>query len=134
MPLFATGSFEVQLQPLDTPDPSSGEVPNRLSLDKQLHGDLEAVGKGQMLSAMGSVKGSAGYVAIERITGALHGRTGSFVLQHSGLMDRGAPSLTITIVPDTGTGELTGIAGTLNIRIEDKKHFYDLTYTLPELA
>ena len=128
---LATGPFEVQMKPLESTEPAQGGTLGRLSLDKQFHGDLEAVGQGQMLTALSEVKGSAGYVAIERVTGTLHGCTGSFALQHSGLMDRGAQSLQINIVPDTGTGELTGITGTLKIRIEDKKHFYDLDYTLP---
>ena len=128
---LATGPFEVQMKPLEQTEPAPGGTLGRLSLDKQFHGDLEAVGQGQMLTALSEVKGSAGYVAIERVTGTLHGRTGSFALQHAGLMDRGAQSLQITIVPDTGTGELVGITGTLKIRIEDKKHFYDLDYEFP---
>lgn len=131
---LATGLFEVQMQPLEQPAPAPGGGLGRMSLDKQFHGDLEGVSKGQMLTGMSEVKGSAGYVAIERVTGTLHGRTGSFVLQHSGLMDRGAPQLVITIVPDTGTGELAGITGTLNIRIEERKHFYDLEYAFRDPA
>ena len=127
---LATGSFEVQMKPLEQTEPAPGGSLGRLSLDKQFHGDLEATGQGQMLTAMSDVQGSAAYVAIERVTGTLHGRTGSFALHHRGIMTRGAQSLEISIVPDTGTGELVGITGTLRIRIEDKKHFYDLEYEL----
>jgi hypothetical protein len=101
-----------------------------MSIDKQFHGDLEAVSYGQMLSAVTSVKGSAGYVAIEQVTGSLHGRSGAFVLQHSGAMTRGAPQLIVSVVPDSGTGELAGLSGTLTITIADGKHSYDFEYTL----
>jgi hypothetical protein len=101
----------------------------RMSIDKQFHGDLEGTSKGQMLTAATSVKDSAGYVAIERVTGTLGGRKGSFALQHSGTMARGAPQLTITVVPDSGTGELVGLAGKMTIRIADGKHFYDFEYS-----
>ena len=107
----------------------------RLILDKQYHGDLEATGKGQMLTAGTEVKGSAAYVAIERVTGTLKGHTGSFVLQHSGTMTQGAGQLVITIVPDSGTGELKGITGKMTIHIApDGKHSYDFEYTLPGTA
>ncbi len=131
---LATGTFEVQMLPIEQTAPAPGGTQGRLSLDKQFQGDLEGVGKGQMLTAMSEVKGSAGYVAIERVTGTLHGRLGSFALQHCGLMDRGAQQLVVTIVPDTGTGELTGITGTLRIRIEERKHFYDLEYEFRDPA
>jgi hypothetical protein len=99
-------------------------------LDKQYHGDLEATGKGQMLTAGTDVKGSGAYVAIERVTGTLRGRTGSFVLQHSGTMTKGVPKLTINVVPDSGTGQLVGIDGKMNIVIAaDGKHSYDFEYT-----
>src|SRR5580658_3700035 len=123
----ASGTFEVKLTPQE-----SANV-GRMSIDKQFHGDLEASSKGEMLSAMTDVKGSAGYVAIERVTGTLHGRNGTFVLQHNGTMTRGEPQLSVTVVPDSGTGELTGLAGTLTIRIADKQHFYEFDYTLPEI-
>src|SRR5262245_34002652 len=103
-----------------------------MSIEKQFHGDLEAQSSGQMLTAMTGVKGSAGYVAIERVTGALHGRSGSFVLQHVGTMTRGAPDLNVRVVPDSGTGELVGLAGTMAIVVADGKHSYELTYTLGE--
>jgi hypothetical protein len=102
-----------------------------MTLDKTFQGDLEGTGKGEMLTAMTPVKDSAGYVAIERITGKLKGRTGSFILQHNGTMTRGAPSLVVSIVPDSGTGELAGVAGTMTVKVEGGKHFYELAYTLP---
>jgi hypothetical protein len=101
-----------------------------MSIDKRYHGDLEATGQGQMLTGGTNIKNSAGYVAIERVTGTLKGRKGSFILQHNGVMNRGTPSLVISIVPDSGTDQLDGLRGTMSIRIEDGKHFYDLTYTL----
>ncbi len=104
-----------------------------MALDKQYHGDLEASGRGQMLAVMDQAKGSGGYVALEIVDGALGGKKGTFALQHDGLMDGGKPSLTIVVVPGSGTGQLEGIAGTLAIRIEaGGKHFYDFDYTLPE--
>jgi Protein of unknown function (DUF3224) len=103
-----------------------------MSMEKQFHGDLEATTKGEMLSAGGSVQGSAGYVAIERVSGSLHGRVGTFVLQHSGVMTRGVPGLAVSVVPDSGTGELVGLAGTMQIVIGSGKHTYDFTYTLGE--
>jgi hypothetical protein len=124
----ATGTFEVKLAPLATDAAGLG----RMSIDKQFHGDLEASSKGEMLSAMSEVKGSAGYVAIERVTGTLGGRKGSFVLQHSGTMNRGAASLSVTVVPDSGTGELAGLSGKMAILIEGGKHSYEFEYTLPE--
>jgi len=127
----ATGPFEVKVTPQD--DKSGDSALGRMTLDKQYHGDLEAAGKGQMLTAGTDVKGSGGYVAIERVTGTLRGRTGSFVLQHSGTMTQGVPQLTITVVPDSGTGQLAGIAGKMNIIIAaDGKHSYDFEYTLPD--
>jgi hypothetical protein len=103
-----------------------------MSLDKQFHGDLEATGKGQMLAVGANVKDSAGYVALERVTGTLHGHSGSFALQHSGTMTRGAAQLTVTVVPDSGTGQLAGLAGKMTINIVEGKHFYDFEYTLAQ--
>jgi len=118
-----------------TPQPPEEKVGDptvgRMAIDKQFHGGLEATSKGQILSTMGDVKGSAGYVAMERVSGTLHGRKGTFALQHSGTMTRGAPSLTITVVPDSGTGELVGLAGVMEIHIVEGKHSYDFAYTLP---
>jgi hypothetical protein len=131
MTSHASGTFEVKLMPQAAEDGADAGL-GRMSIDKQFHGDLEGTSKGQMISAMGSVKGSAGYVAMERVTGTLKGRTGSFVLQHSGTMNRGAPQLSVTVVPDSGTGQLTGLAGTLTIKIDEGKHSYEFDYTLPE--
>lgn len=131
MTTHAHGTFEVKLSPLvldDATDPTLG----RMKLEKQLHGDLEATGRGEMLTAGSDVPGSAGYVAIERVTGTLMGRNGSFALQHLGTMNRGAGQISITVVPDTGTGELVGIAGTLTITVVEKQHFYGFDYTLPD--
>jgi hypothetical protein len=128
----ASGPFDVKLSP-QNPDSEVAQAANlgRMAIDKQYHGDLEAMGKGEMIAAQTEVKGSAGYVAMERVTGALHGRKGSFVLQHSGTMNRGVPQLSVTVVPDSGTGELKGIAGAMNIIIApDGKHSYEFTYTV----
>jgi Protein of unknown function (DUF3224) len=126
----AAGTFEVSMKPLSSTEDPSSAFPGHMSLDKQFSGDLVAVGQGQMLTAMTPTKGSAAYVAIERVTGMLHGRAGSFVLQHSGTMNRGAQQLSVTVVPDSGTDELAGISGSLAIRIADGKHFYTLEYSL----
>ncbi|HEY6309145.1 MAG TPA: DUF3224 domain-containing protein [Candidatus Angelobacter sp.] len=128
----ATGTFEVKLNPLELHNKIEGDTRGRMSSDKQFHGDLEGTSVGEMLSAMTSVKGSAGYVAMERVTGTLRGRSGTFVLQHSGTMTRGAPLLSVTVVPDSGTGELTGLTGKMAINIVDGKHFYDFEYTFAE--
>lgn len=120
------------MKPVSTPDEADGNSLGRMSLDKQFDGDLVAVGKGEMLTAMTSTQGSAGYVAIERVTGTLHGRRGSFVLQHSGSMSAGAQQLTIGVVADSGTGELRGLQGTLVITIAEGKHSYAFTYALPQ--
>jgi len=132
MTAHATGTFEVKLTPQPPEDKADGSTLGRMSGDKQFHGDLEGTSKVQMLTAMTDVKGSAGYVAIERVTGTLHGHTGSFVLQHSGSSNRGATQLSITVVPDSGTGQLVGIAGKMTITITDGKHSYDFEYTLPK--
>ena len=123
----AKGTFDVKLAPQNPPfDPSIG----RMTIDKQFHGDLEATSKGEMLAHMTEVKGSAGYVALERVTGTLAGRTGSFVLQHTGTMSKGEQQLSVTVVPDSGTGQLTGLSGKMTIKIEGPKHFYEFEYTL----
>jgi len=129
----ATGNFDVsmQAQPETQPEPTPGVALGRLLLNKRYHGDLQATAAGQMLSAMTGTDGSAGYVAIERVSGTLHGREGSFVLQHSGTMNRGTPQLSVTVVPDSGTGALVGLAGRLAIRIEGGQHSYDFDYSLP---
>src|SRR5438552_1490494 len=115
----ATGPFEVMLKPLPLDDPDAVPMLARQSIRKRFSGDLDAVGRGEMLSAGTDIDGSAGYVAIERVTGALHGRRGSFVLQHSGTMTRGLPALSITVVPDSGSGDLAGLAGHMDIVISD---------------
>jgi len=128
----ASGTFEVKLTPQATDDKGGGATLGRMSIDKKFHGDLEATSEGEMLTAGTGAKGSAGYVAIERVNGTLHGLSGAFVLQHSGTMTRGAPHLTIAVVPDSGNGELVGLAGRMTIRIADGKHSYDFEYTLAE--
>jgi hypothetical protein len=127
----AAGSFDVKITP-QSDDFLKGTSMGRMSIDKQFHGDLDATSKGQMLTGGDVAKGSAGYVAIEQITGTLNGRSGSFILQHNGTMTRGTPQLTVSVVPDSGTGQLAGLTGTMTIKITDGKHFYDFTYTLPE--
>jgi hypothetical protein len=128
----ASGTFEVKMTP-QAPEANVGDpTVGRMALDKQFHGDLEGTSKGQMLAVRSDVDGSAGYVAIERVTGTLKGRTGTFALQHSGIMNRGAPSLSITVIPDSGTGQLAGLAGTMTINIADGKHSYAFEYTLPQ--
>jgi hypothetical protein len=116
-----------------TPQPpeeaAGGAAIGRMALDKQYHGDLEANSQGQMLASRSSVPGSAGYVAMELVSGSLHGRVGTFVLQHNGIMDRGAPQLSVAVVPDSGTGQLAGLAGKMKIVIADGKHSYDFEYT-----
>jgi len=125
----ATGSFEVNLQSLSNAEVSSDVLLGRMLLTKKFTGDLAASARGQMLSAGTSTKGSAGYVAIDHVTGMLEGRSGSFLLQHSGSMQRGVPTLSIKVIPDSGTEGLAGIAGTLSINVVDGKHFYDFLYS-----
>ena len=125
----AAGTFEVKLQP-QASEAGADATLGRLSIDKQFHGDLEGTSQGQMLTAGTDVEGSAGYVAIERVTGTLHGRRGSFALQHSGTMARGEPSLAIRVVPDSGAGELAGLSGSMSITIAGGKHSYDFEYAL----
>ncbi len=127
----ATGSFEVKITP-QADDFLKGSSLGRMTIEKQFHGELEGTSKGEMLTGGDVAKGSAGYVAIEQVTGSLNGRSGSFILQHSATMTRGIPQLTISVVPDSGTGQLAGISGTMTIKITDGKHFYDFAYTLPE--
>lgn len=131
----ATGRFEVKMEPQPAgpetaPVEGSATQLGRMLLHKRFSGDLDGAGEGQMLTAVSGTPGSAGYVAIERFVGTLHGRAGSFVFQHSGSMDRGAQQLSISVVPDSGSGELAGIAGQFSLRIEGGQHFYEFTYTL----
>ena len=124
----ARGTFDVKIVPQPADDPSAGPF-SRLYLDKQFHGDLDATSKGQMLGAGTAVEGSAAYVALELVSGTLAGRRGTFILQHSGTMNKGEPSLTVSVVPDSGTDQLTGLAGKMAIIIEGKKHSYAFEYT-----
>ena len=128
------GSFEVVLhpQPLSSVAESTGL--DRMSLDKQFCGELEAASQGEMLAFRSGVTGSAGYVAMETVRGVLSGRRGSFVLQHSATMTRGRSTQSISVVPDSGTDELSGLAGSMVITIADGKHSYRFDYTLPESA
>ena len=131
MPHTARGTFTVTLQPLPFEGQAEGSPLGRRAIDKQIAGDLVATTRGQMLSAGGTVKGSAGYVAIEHVEGTLHGRAGTFVLQHTGTMNRGTPSLRVSVVPDSGTGALTGLAGEFAINIAGGVHSYEFVYELP---
>jgi hypothetical protein len=131
--LHATGPFDVKLDPQPHDEKGGGAAIARILIDKQFHGDLEATSKGTMLAAGTGAKGSSGgYVALEIVTGSLKGRTGTFVLQHSATMNRGVPNLSVTVVPDSGTGQLSGLAGTMDIIIADGKHSYDFEYALPQ--
>jgi hypothetical protein len=131
--LHANGPFEVKIDPQPPDEKGGGPAIGRMLLDKQFHGDLEATSKGTMLAAgTGAKNSSGGYVALEIVTGSLKGRSGTFVLQHSATMNRGVPQLSINVVPDSGTGQLSGLAGKMNITIADGKHIYDFDYTLPE--
>jgi hypothetical protein len=122
----AKGTFQVKRAPIPIAFDATGL--GRHSLDKSYSGDLEGTSLGEMVSAGGSVRGSAGYVAMERVTGTLHGRAGTFVLQHSATMTRGTPKLTLTVVPDTGTDGLEGLSGSMRIIIEKGEHFYEFDY------
>jgi Protein of unknown function (DUF3224) len=127
----AKGSFDVKMTPQTWSESGVDHTLGRFMLDKQYHGDLEATSQGQMLSAGTGEKGSSGvYVAIEKVTGSLNGRKGSFVLYHTGIMNRGVPELSIKVVPDSGTGEFTGLAGSMTIAILDGKHSYEFAYSL----
>lgn len=127
----ASGPFDVKVTQQD--DNSDDPLLNRMVLDKQYHGDLDAIGKGQMLTAGTAVKGSGAYVAIEKVSGELKGQKGTFILQHMGTMNQNKPELTIIVVPDSGTGELAGLRGKMKINIApDGKHSYELEYKLTE--
>ncbi|MEP7286031.1 MAG: DUF3224 domain-containing protein [Chloroflexota bacterium] len=132
MTTHASGTFEVKMTP-QAPEENVGDPTiGRMSLDKQFSGDLEATSKGQMLAVGTDTPNSAGYVAIERVIGTLHGRSGTFALQHNATMTRGVPQLTIVVVPDSGTGQLVELSGTMTINIVNDKHLYEFDYTLPE--
>jgi hypothetical protein len=132
--MHAKGTFEVTMAPQPAQEGVGDANIGRMGLDKRYSGDLEATGKGQMLAIRSAVEGSAGYVALEKVSGTLHGRSGAFALQHSGTMARGVPQLMVSIVPDSGSDDLEGLAGTLTITQSDGKHFYDLEYTLPDAS
>jgi hypothetical protein len=125
----AVGTFEVKINPLPHYTVEDAMLA-RMSIDKQFHGDLAAISKGEMLSAGTATKGSAGYVAIERVTGTLNDRSGSFVLQHNATMTRGAPQLNIIVVPDSGSGELAGLSGTMRISTDKGLHSFEFEYSL----
>jgi uncharacterized protein DUF3224 len=127
----ARGTFQVNLTPHASGQNEEATL-GRMTIDKRFSGDLEGTSKGHMLAAGTTVKGSAGYVALERVAGTLHGRTGTFVLQHNGVMTRGAAQLTVTVVPDSGTADLEGLSGRMAIEIADGKHSYDFEYELAD--
>ncbi|MBC8069403.1 MAG: DUF3224 domain-containing protein [Deltaproteobacteria bacterium] len=126
----ASGTFEVKFDPHPPYDTAEGATLGRVSITKQFSGDIDATSTVEMLNALTEVKGSAGYVAIERVVGAVHGRAGTFVLQHSGIMNRGEGELRVSVVPDSGTGALRHIAGAMTIEIVDGKHRYGFEYSL----
>ncbi len=129
----ASGTFEVKMTPHPLADTSGGAKFSRLSGDKKFSGGLEATGKGEMLAVgTGAPGSSGGYVAIEWVSGTLNGKKGSFILQHSGTMTRGAQHMVITVVPESGTDELKGLSGRMTINIADGKHSYVFEYTLPQ--
>ena len=128
MTYHAKGTFTVDVHPL-TPPPAEGL--SRFSIDKQIHGDLEATSKGEMFSGGDPKQGVAGYVAIEVVTGTLKGKKGMFALQHTATMDSNGTKMSVIVVPGSGTGELKGISGTFDIRIADGRHSYDFEYSLP---
>lgn len=125
---YAAGPFDVTLTPQAGATPAEGATLGRLAIEKKFHGDLVGTSAGEMISAMTAVQGSAAYSALERVNGSLHGRSGTFALQHTGIMNRGVPSLKITVVPDSGTGELAGLTGTMDIQIEAGQHAYTFDY------
>jgi hypothetical protein len=132
MTQIARGTFSVEMKPQGEPDAMDGVSLGRMLLNKKFEGELNGTGQGQMLTALTPIKGSAGYVAIERFTGTVHGRSGSFVLQHTGTMNQGAQQLSIAVVPGSGTGALLGIDGTFRLDIADGEHRYEFEYTLPQ--
>ena len=128
----AAGTFDVRLNSLPPYNAAADAKLARMSIDKQFRGDLEANSQGEMLSVGTDIKGSAGYVAIERVIGTLNGRSGGFVLQHNATMTRGAPYLNIVVLPDSGTGELVGLSGTMHIIIDKDKHSYEFEYCISD--
>ena len=128
----AKGPFEVKVAPIEAYNTDPASKLGRMSLDKTFHGDIEATSKGEMLSAMGEIQGSAAGVAVERVSGSLAGKSGSFALYHVGVMEGGIPKYwKVNVAPDSGTGELTGLKGEMKIIIEGKSHSYEFEYELP---
>lgn len=127
----AKGTFDVKVTPITLNDPMDTGGFGRLALDKKFHGDLSGSSLGQMVASGDPSSGSGGYVALEKVTGTLNGKTGTFVLMHNGTMTPQAMEMRISVVPNSGTGELTGIDGTFRIIIEGKQHFWEFDYTLP---
>jgi hypothetical protein len=126
----AKGTFEVSLKPLEAYAHGHDDLNlGRMSIDKTFEGELQGTSQGEMLTAVTPTQGSAGYVAIEQVQATLHGKSGSFVLQHSGLMNGGRQQLTLQVVPDSGSGDLTGLSGDMHIEIKDGQHFYEFDYT-----
>ena len=132
MTKHASGTFEVKMTPQTPEDKTKEAAIGRFSLGKQFHGDIEGTSQGEMLAVGTAVKGSAGYVAMEQVSAALNGRRGTFALQHTGTMTRGTPELSVTVVPDSGTGQLSGLSGRMTITIVDGKHLYEFDYTIAE--
>ena len=130
--VHANGAFDVKVSPLALSEQSADPKLGRMSIEKQYHGDLEATAKGEMLTGQSEMKESGVYVAVERVTGTLKGKRGGFTMYHTGVMNRGKPELKITVVPDSGTDELQGLTGTMDIKIDNGKHFYDFEYSLPQ--
>lgn len=126
-----SGSFEVKMVPLEPSETIKEAAIGRMSLEKRYDGELDAVGRGEMLTVHGAVDGSAGYVAIERVIGTLQGRAGGFALQHNGIMNRGEPSLYVVVVPDSGTGELAGLSGRMSLSNNNGEHAYEFEFELP---
>jgi hypothetical protein len=124
----AKGTFDVKLTPEQ--DASGESVVGRMTIDKQFHGDIEGTSKGLMVMAGTAVQGSAGYVALEKVSASIDGKSGTFYLQHHGIMNRGEGQLSVMVIPDSGTDELTGLNGSMSIKIEDGKHFYEFEYTI----
>ncbi len=133
MTVRASGMFEVKLTPRASDGTDDGANLVKMLIDKQFHGDLAAISKGEMLADSMGDKGSGGYVAMERVSGTLHGRRGTFVLQHSGTMRRGAAQLSVTVVPESGTDQLVGLDGKMTIKIDNGKHSYDFEYMLAKV-
>jgi hypothetical protein len=134
MPIRASGTFEVEIKPKPAYAKNVSAAMGRMSIDKQFHGDLEGTSKGEMLAVGTAIEDSAGYVAMEQVRATLHGRAGTFALQHSATMSRGTPQLSITVVPDSGTGQLVGLSGQMAIQIVDGNHSYEFEYTLAEMS